>query len=89
MSSIAISLCTFGFGVGSLVGSLIVKVVKDGSKRGGQPSWLASNINRGHYDYYYAFLLLLNLVNFKAYGSTQDIKNWDEEVDAKFTSGKK
>ncbi|XP_047168666.1 protein NRT1/ PTR FAMILY 1.2-like [Vigna umbellata] len=91
MSSIAVSLCTFGFGVGNLVGSLIVKVVKDGTGKGGKASWLASNINMGHYDYYYALLLVLNLANLLcflafsvAYGSTQDIKNWDQD----FTSEK-
>ncbi|BAT72834.1 hypothetical protein VIGAN_01027600 [Vigna angularis var. angularis] len=86
MSSIAVSLCTFGIGVGNLVGSLIVKVVKDGTGKGGKASWLASNINMGHYDYYYALLLVLNLANLLcflafsvAYGSTQDIKNWDQD----------
>ncbi|KAK7369930.1 hypothetical protein VNO80_11978 [Phaseolus coccineus] len=95
MSSIAISLCTFSFGVGNLVGSLIVKVVKDGTGKGGKASWLASNINRGHYDYYYALLLILNLVNLlfflawsASYGSTQDIQNWDQELHTDFTSEK-
>ncbi|XP_027343216.1 protein NRT1/ PTR FAMILY 1.2-like [Abrus precatorius] len=90
MSSIAVALSTLGFGMGNLLASLIVKIVKDGTSRGGQVSWLASNINRGHYDYYYALLFILNLVNLFffcicswAYGSTHDIKNWDEEVDTK------
>ncbi|KAK7369931.1 hypothetical protein VNO80_11979 [Phaseolus coccineus] len=88
LSSVAVSLCTLGLGVGNLVGSLIVKVVKDGTERGGKTSWLTSNINRGHYDYYYGLLFILNLANLlcfclwsRAYGSTQDIKFWDEEVD--------
>lgn len=91
MSSIAVSLCTFGFGVGNLVGSLIVMAVGEGTAKGGKAGWLASNINMGHYDYYYALLLLLSLVNLLcflafsvAYGSTQDIKNWDQD----FTSDK-
>ncbi|CAJ1936991.1 unnamed protein product [Sphenostylis stenocarpa] len=95
MSSIAISLCSLGFGVGNLVGSLIVKVVEDGTGKGGKASWLASNINRGRYDYYYALLLILNLVNFlcflawsRAYGSTQDIENWDQDDDTNLISEK-
>ncbi|KHN41645.1 protein NRT1/ PTR FAMILY 1.2-like [Glycine soja] len=90
MSSIAVSLCALGIGMGNVLGSLIVKVVKDGTKRGGEASWLASNINRGHYDYYYALLFILNLVNLlcffiwsRIYGSTRDIKNWEEEVDTR------
>ncbi|KAL2342537.1 hypothetical protein Fmac_003822 [Flemingia macrophylla] len=95
MSSIAVSLCTFGYGVGNLVGSLIVKIVQDVTGRGGKDSWLASNINRGHYDYYYAFLFILNLVNLlcfficsKAYGSTGDIQIWDEHVETRVISKK-
>jgi len=39
-------------------------------------------------DYYYELLYILNValcccVWSRAYGSTQDIKYWDEEVDAK------
>lgn len=90
MSSIAIALFTLGMGVGNLLASLIVKVVKDGTGRRGKNSWLSSNINLGHYDYYYAFLSLLCFLNLFyfflcswAYGSTQDIKVWDEEVDTK------
>jgi len=90
MSSIAVSLFTLGFGTGNLVASIIVKAVKNGTQRGGQVSWLSSNINQGHYDYYYWLLTILSLVNMFyfllcswAYGSTEDIKNWDEEVDTK------
>ncbi|KAG5014696.1 hypothetical protein JHK82_020376 [Glycine max] len=95
MSTVAVSLSTLNIGVGNLVGSLIIKVVKDGTRRGGRASWLASNINRGHYDYYYGLLFILNLVNLvcflvwsRAYGSTQDIKDWDEDVDKILTSEK-
>ncbi|XP_061343822.1 protein NRT1/ PTR FAMILY 1.2-like [Gastrolobium bilobum] len=90
MSSIAIALFTLGFGMGNLVASIIVKVVKDGTVRPGEESWLSSNLNRGHYDYYYALLFILSLVNLfyyficsRAYGSTEDIQIWDEEVDTK------
>jgi len=90
MSSIAVSLFTLGFGTGNLVASILVKSVKNGTQRGGQVSWLSSNINQAHYDYYYWLLTILSLVNMFyfllcswAYGSTEDIKNWDEEVHTK------
>jgi peptide/histidine transporter 3/4 len=91
MSSIAVAFFALGFGIGNLVASIIVKVVKIGTQRGGEVSWLSSNINQGHYDYYYWLLTILGLVNFLyfllcswAYGSVEDIKNWDEEeVDTK------
>ncbi|PNY16098.1 putative peptide/nitrate transporter [Trifolium pratense] len=56
---IAVAFFALGFGTGNLVASIIVKVVKIGTQRGGEVScW--------------------------AYGSVEDIKNWDEEeVDTK------
>lgn len=95
MSSIAVALFSLGFGVGNLIASLIVKVVKDGTQRGGKVSWLSSNINQGHYDYYYWLLTILSLVNLFyflfcswAYGSIEDIKNWDDVADAKIEEEK-
>lgn len=90
MSSIAVSFFALGLGTGNLVASIIVKVVKIGTQGEGKVSWLASNINQGHYDYYYWLLTSLSLVNLFyfflcswAYGSVEEIKNWDEEVDTK------
>ncbi|PNX77987.1 putative peptide/nitrate transporter [Trifolium pratense] len=86
MSSIAVAFYALGFGTGNLVASIIVKVVKIGTQRGSEVSWLSSNINQGHYDYYYWLLTILGLVNLLyfllcswGYGSVEDIKNWDEE----------
>ncbi|XP_045786772.1 protein NRT1/ PTR FAMILY 1.2-like [Trifolium pratense] len=90
MASIAIALFSLGMGVGNLLGSLIVKVVEDGTRGRGKISWLSSNLNQGHYDYYYALLTLLSFVNVFyfflcswAYGGTEDIMTWDEEDDTK------
>ncbi|XP_028774008.1 protein NRT1/ PTR FAMILY 1.1-like [Neltuma alba] len=90
MSSIAVAFFAVGFGVGNLLTGLIVTVVKDVTQRGGRQSWLARNPNNGHYDYYYRLLAILNGVNLFyfffccwAYGSTQDIQTWDDEIDAK------
>ncbi|GAU14505.1 hypothetical protein TSUD_250470 [Trifolium subterraneum] len=90
MASIAIALFSLGMGAGNLLGSIIVKVVEDGTGGRGKISWLSSNLNQGHYDYYYALLTLLSFVNLFyfflcswAYGGTEDIKTWDEEVDTK------
>ncbi|XP_019447225.1 PREDICTED: protein NRT1/ PTR FAMILY 1.1-like [Lupinus angustifolius] len=87
MSSIAVGLFYLGFGTGNLLASLIVKIVNDETKRGGKVSWLSSNLNQGHYDYYYALLSILSLVNLlwyilcsSAYGSLEDITTWDEDV---------
>ncbi|KNA07630.1 hypothetical protein SOVF_170040 [Spinacia oleracea] len=53
-----------GMAVSSLVGSLLVDVVDSFSSVGGKVSWLSSNLNKGHVDYYYWLLAFLCLVNF-------------------------
>ncbi|KAL3498459.1 hypothetical protein ACH5RR_041191 [Cinchona calisaya] len=63
MSSLASTLCGVGMCVASLLASFIISTVDDITKRGGQESWISSNINKGHYDYYYWVLSGLSLVN--------------------------
>lgn len=79
MSSIAVALFSLGMGVGNLIASLIVNVVDDVTKRGGNVSWVSKNLNMGHYDYYYWVLTFLGVVNVFyyilcswAYGSEDD-----------------
>ncbi|KAK9947761.1 hypothetical protein M0R45_003369 [Rubus argutus] len=85
MSSIAVALLSLGFGMGSLVGSLIVTVMDNVTKKGGV-SWVSSNLNKGHYDYYYLVITILSMVNFLYYllcsrscGCCEDKKIWDDE----------
>ncbi|XP_031386981.1 protein NRT1/ PTR FAMILY 1.2-like isoform X2 [Punica granatum] len=90
MSSIAVALIMFGMGVGGLAGSLIVTIVDKVTKRGGNVSWVDSNVNKGHYDYYYWVLTCMSLINFLyylvcswAYGSCEESNIWsDEDRDA-------
>ncbi|XP_052115740.1 protein NRT1/ PTR FAMILY 1.2-like [Arachis duranensis] len=89
MSSIAVALFYLGLGMGNLVASIIVKVVNVGTRRSNGVSWLSTNLNRGHYDYYYALLSILSFINVLyfllcswIYGNTQDINNWDDEQEA-------
>ncbi|KAI3996019.1 hypothetical protein MKX01_037516 [Papaver californicum] len=88
MASIAVALLSVGMAVGNLVGSLIVKVVDKVSKRSGSESWLSSNLNQGHYDYYYWVLAVLSFANFLyflvcswAYGSddNEEVRILDDE----------
>ncbi|CAL5440581.1 unnamed protein product [Camellia sinensis] len=64
MTSISMALSTLGMAVSSLVGSLLVKIVNVVTTKGGKVSWLSSNLNRGHVDYYYCLLTFLGLLNF-------------------------
>ncbi|KAJ6758447.1 PROTEIN NRT1/ PTR FAMILY 1.3 [Salix koriyanagi] len=75
MSSVASNLFEMGLSVSNLVAGLLVMIVRNFFKTKDQESWLSSNINKGHYDYYYWLLAGLSLVNFiyyrtcsKAYG---------------------
>ncbi|XP_057785770.1 protein NRT1/ PTR FAMILY 1.2-like [Salvia miltiorrhiza] len=63
MASIAVALFSLTLAVGNLAGSVIVSVVDSASRRGGGESWVADNVNRGHYDYYYWVLTILSVVN--------------------------
>lgn len=67
MSSIASSLLVLGMGVGSLLASFIMSTIDNLTKRGGAESWVSSNVNKGHYDYYYLVLAGFNLVNMLCY----------------------
>ncbi|GFS35416.1 major facilitator superfamily protein [Actinidia rufa] len=63
MSSIAGNLFGVGMGTASLVASFIMSMVNDVTGRGGSESWVSSDINKGHLDYYYWVLAGLSLVN--------------------------
>lgn len=79
MSSIALSLFTFGLAVANLLGSLLVKIVDGATKKNGNNSWLSSNLNKGHLDYYFWLITVMCVVNFVyflvccwAYGPSED-----------------
>ncbi|XP_011090957.1 protein NRT1/ PTR FAMILY 1.2 isoform X2 [Sesamum indicum] len=63
MSSIASTLNGIGMSLANLAASLIMNAVDSLSKAGGQESWISSNINKGHYDYYYLVLAALSMAN--------------------------
>lgn len=87
MGSIAVALFALGLAVGNLAGSVIVSVVDSVSRRGGRESWVADNVNKGHYDYYYWVLTILSVVNLmyfillsRFYKCFEKEKIWDSNV---------
>ncbi|CAK8568855.1 unnamed protein product [Lathyrus sativus] len=64
MSSVASTLGGLGISVANLVASFILSIVESVSGSGGNESWVSSNINKGHYDYYYSFICALSILNF-------------------------
>ncbi|MCD7472110.1 hypothetical protein HAX54_013050 [Datura stramonium] len=64
MSSFAAAIYTFGLAIASLISTLLVSMVDGVTSAGGNTSWLASNINIGHLDYFYWLMTFLSLINF-------------------------
>ncbi|KAK6129684.1 hypothetical protein DH2020_036550 [Rehmannia glutinosa] len=87
MSSIALTLNGIGLSLASLIASFIMNTVDSISKAGGRESWISSNIDKGHYDYYYLVLAGLSVANMvyfvvcsRVYGPLkEDIKMGEEE----------
>uniref|UniRef100_A0A0A0LP66 Uncharacterized protein n=1 Tax=Cucumis sativus TaxID=3659 RepID=A0A0A0LP66_CUCSA len=67
MSSVAISLLGLSSCAGNLAASFIMTTVDNFSKTIGVKSWVSSNINEGHNDYYYWLLFGLLVANFFYY----------------------
>ncbi|XP_016441645.1 protein NRT1/ PTR FAMILY 1.2-like [Nicotiana tabacum] len=65
MASIAPAMYTIGTAVLGLVESILVSGVDWLISTGGKTSWLSSNINRGHLDYYFWLLTFMSVINFK------------------------
>lgn len=63
MSSIAAALFGLGMAVANLLASVIVSSVDKYTSEKGKESWVSSNINKGHYDYYYWLLAIMSFVN--------------------------
>lgn len=64
MSSFVVAIFTLGMSISGFFGSLLVNVVDIVTSYGDGVSWLSSNINNGHLDYYYWLLAFFNVVNF-------------------------
>ncbi|XP_047328968.1 protein NRT1/ PTR FAMILY 1.2-like [Impatiens glandulifera] len=63
LASIATNLSTISIGLGGILASFIMTTIDGITKEGGNESWVSSNINKGHYDYYHWVLAGLSLVN--------------------------
>ncbi|KAI3454083.1 hypothetical protein Pfo_010746 [Paulownia fortunei] len=88
MSSIASTLNGIGMSLANLIASFILNTVDTISKAGGNESWISSNINKGHYDYYYLVLAGLSMANMiyflvcsSAYGPLREDRNLAEQED--------
>ncbi|CAN4110424.1 unnamed protein product [Withania somnifera] len=67
MSSFALAICTVSTAIASLITSFLVSVVDGLTSAGGNTSWLSTNINSAHLDYFYCLITLLSVLNFLYY----------------------
>ncbi|KAK3439166.1 hypothetical protein EUGRSUZ_C03811 [Eucalyptus grandis] len=86
MGSIAVALVALGGAVGNLAASLILSILDRLSRSGRDGTWISTNVNKGHYDYYYWILAVLNVINFFyylvcawAYEGGEERQVWDED----------
>lgn len=63
MSSIASSLFGVGMAIANLLATVILSSVDNLTRSQGKESWVSSNINKGHYEYYYWLLAIMTFVN--------------------------
>ncbi|CAL5206438.1 unnamed protein product [Lathyrus oleraceus] len=67
MSSFAMAIFTLELAAGDVVSSAVVSIVDKVTSIGGNESWLSTNINKGHLNYYYALLAFLGMINYLYY----------------------
>ncbi|KAL8098962.1 hypothetical protein AgCh_031607 [Apium graveolens] len=63
MSSIASAMFGLGTAFANLLASAILSTVNNVTTKGGKESWTSTNINKGHYERYYALLAIMSAVN--------------------------
>ncbi|CAI9757608.1 unnamed protein product [Fraxinus pennsylvanica] len=63
MSSIASSLFGVGMAIANLLASVILSFVDNLTRSQRKESWVSSNINKGHYEYYYWLLAIMTFIN--------------------------
>ncbi|XP_047976425.1 protein NRT1/ PTR FAMILY 5.10-like [Salvia hispanica] len=67
LKSLGIALSFAVVGIGGFLSSFLVSVVDKATGGDGRDSWLSDNLNRGHLDYFYWLLALLNAVSVALY----------------------
>lgn len=89
MLSVATNLNGVGMSLASVFASILLNGINYITSKDGQESWVSSNINKAHFDYYYWVITALSLLNFfyylicnKAYGTSSDEQddNFNEDT---------
>ncbi|XP_026442073.1 protein NRT1/ PTR FAMILY 5.10-like [Papaver somniferum] len=65
--SVGLSLYSTVFGIGDFFSVFLIYVIQKVTSAGGQPGWLANNMNQAHLDYFYWFLAGLSMLELVAF----------------------
>ncbi|RHN78544.1 putative proton-dependent oligopeptide transporter family, major facilitator superfamily [Medicago truncatula] len=95
MKSLGTSYSLTTTGIGSFLSTFLLSAVSHVTEKHGRRGWILNNLNASHLDYYYAFLAILNVINFvffvvvsKFYVHRADISNSLKVLEAKLTEKK-
>ncbi|KAK9167686.1 hypothetical protein Scep_002877 [Stephania cephalantha] len=67
LRSIGAALYLSIFGIGSFISGFIISVIDKVTSKNGGDSWISTNLNKGHLDYFYWLLAALNLLGLIAF----------------------
>ncbi|KAK9095938.1 hypothetical protein Sjap_021435 [Stephania japonica] len=67
LRSIGAALYLSIFGIGSFISGFIISVIDKVTRKNNGESWISTNLNKGHLDYFYWLLAALNLVGLIAF----------------------
>ncbi|KAF8411892.1 hypothetical protein HHK36_004450 [Tetracentron sinense] len=67
LKSVGLSLYLSIFGIGSFLSSFLISAIEEATGGDGRDSWLTSNLNRAHLDYFYWLLAGLSAVELVIY----------------------
>nr|GME06302.1 protein NRT1/ PTR FAMILY 1.2-like [Ipomoea batatas] len=77
MASIASNLLGLGSATGSVAASFLMSAINDMTEGGESGSWISSNINKGHYDYYNWILAGLSMANMLLFSFCEELRTAD------------
>jgi dipeptide/tripeptide permease len=95
MKSLGTSYSLTTTGIGSFLSTFLLSTVSHVTEKHGGRGWILNNLNASHLDYYYAFLAILNVLNFvffvvvsKFYVSRAEVSNSLKVLETKLTEKK-
>ena len=95
MKSLGTSYSLTTTGIGSFLSTFLLSTVSHVTEKHGRRGWILNNLNASHLDYYYAFLAILNVINFvffvvvsKFYVHRAEVSNSLEVLEARLIDKK-